>query len=70
MWSLPSSGAPAGSQRRARWTATAAPLQCRKGPVAEPGGRYGAPPRPTPREGRTNVVHKQLRMSTLQNDTF
>ena len=59
-----------GSQRGCRHVATGRSLQCNKGPVAEPGGPYGAPPRPSPRGGRTDAVHKRLRMNRLRKRWF
>ena len=63
---LSSNKGPAGSQRRARWVATAAPLQSNSSPVAEQGGPRGASPRSSPRGGRATAVHKHLCDSGLQ----
>ena len=65
-WSSSSNGALTRLQRAPRQVATERSLHCREGPVAEPGGRRGASPRPSPRGGRTNVIHKQLRIKALQ----
>ena len=63
-------GAAVMSQRGCRHVATGRSLQCNKGPVAEPGGPYEAPPRPSPRGGRTDAVHKRLRMNRLRKQWF
>ena len=67
---LSSNKGPAGSQRRARWIATAAPLQSNSSPVAEQGGPRGGPLRPSPRGGRVAAVHKHLCDSDLQKSRF
>ena len=69
-WSSSSNGALTRLQRALRQVATGPSLHCRKGPVAEPGGRRGTPTRPSPRGGRTIVIHKQLRMNVLQKQQF
>ena len=56
----------AGLQRARRRVATGRSLQSNSSPVAEQGGPYGAPPRPSPRGGRAAAIHKRLCDSDLQ----
>ena len=58
--------APARSQRARRQVATAAPLQCNKGPVAEPGGRHGSPDPALSKRDRGQHDCKHLYNNVLQ----
>ena len=65
-WVSSCNGGPSTLQRRARWIATAAPLQSNKGPVATPRGRYCNLAEALSENRETASVLKRLNIKTLR----